>query len=114
MDTTPTTNNKECACGHSIETHTMHGCTYSELAGCTLYACPCLKRPADLDSLIVLDGMKGISMFDALKFLDGKRALLDANSSANEYLTLSLEYDSIGAMDQAAEMWQKYEALHGV
>lgn len=63
------------------------------------------------NTLIVLDGIVGISRADAMKFLNMKRDLLDANSQASDYLTLSLEYDSIGAMTEAAEMWRKYEEL---
>lgn len=50
----------------------------------------------DLDTLIVLDGFKGISRADALAFLNGKRELLDANSAVGEYLSLAGEYASIG------------------
>lgn len=67
----------------------------------------------NLDSLIVLNGILGISRADAMKFLNGKRDLLDANSTANDYLALSLEYDSIGATTEAAEMYQKYEEFYG-
>lgn len=67
---------------------------------------------ANPNTLIVLDGIVGISRSDAMKFLNYKRSLLDANSEANDYLSLSLEYDSIGAMTEAAAMWQKYEELN--
>jgi len=70
------------------------------------------KNTNNPNTLIVLDGIIGISRADAMKFLNMKRDLLDANSSANDYLSLSLEYDSIGAMTEAAEMWQKYEAMN--
>ncbi len=65
------------------------------------------------NTLIVLDGIVGISRGDAMKFLNMKRDLLDANSQASDYLTLSLEYDSIGALTEAAEMYQEYEARRG-
>lgn len=48
------------------------------------------------DTLIVLDGIRGISHVDALAFLHGKRNLLDANSNAAEYISLAHEYESIG------------------
>jgi len=62
------------------------------------------------NTLIVLDGISGITNQQAKAFLDGKRSLLDANSSAFDYLELSFEYDSIGALTEAAEMYQEYEA----
>lgn len=65
------------------------------------------------NTLIVLDGIVGISRKDAMQFLNMKRDLLDANSSANDYLTLSYEYDSIGALTEAAEMYREYEARRG-
>lgn len=49
----------------------------------------------NLDSLIVLDGIRGISHADALAFLDGKRGLLDSNSTVADYLSLASEYASI-------------------
>lgn len=67
---------------------------------------------ANPNTLIVLDGISGITNQQAKAFLDGKRALLDGNSSAFDYLELSFEYDSIGAMTEAAAMWQKYEELN--
>jgi len=64
------------------------------------------------NTLIVLDGIIGISRANAMQFLNMKRDLLDANSPASDYLDLSIEYDRIGAMTEAAEMWQKYEAMN--
>ena len=55
----------------------------------------------DPNTLIVLDGIRGISHADALAFLDGKRNLLDANSNAGEYLSLASEYESIGEYSKA-------------
>ena len=71
------------------------------------------KQNTDPDTLIVLDGIRGITHKDARKFLDGKRDLLDANSNAHEYLTLAEEYGAIGANEEAAEMYQEYEARRG-
>jgi len=65
---------------------------------------------ANPNTLIVLDGISGITTKQAKAFLDGKRALLDGNSDAFDYLELSLEYDAIGAMTEAAEMNAEYEA----
>lgn len=55
----------------------------------------------DPNTLIVLDGIRGISHADALAFLDGKRDLLDANSNAGEYLSLASEYESIDEYSKA-------------
>lgn len=57
-----------------------------------------------LDELIVLDGLKGLTLEQARKFLDGKRDLLDANSSVKDYLSLAGEYASIGAKKEADEL----------
>lgn len=58
----------------------------------------------NLDSLIVLDGIRGISHADALAFLDGKRGLLDSNSTVADYLSLASEYASIGETKTANEL----------
>lgn len=58
----------------------------------------------NLDSLIVLDGIRGISHADALAFLDGKRSLLDENSTVADYLSLASEYASIGETQTANEL----------
>ncbi len=65
------------------------------------------------NTLIVLDGIVGISRKDAMQFLNYKRSLLDTNSKASDYLELSYEYDAIGALTEAAEMYQEYEARRG-
>lgn len=59
------------------------------------------KINTDPNTLIVLDGIRGISHADALAFLDGKRGLLDAHSNAGEYLSLAREYESIGEYSKA-------------
>jgi len=59
------------------------------------------KINTDPNTLIVLDGIRGISHADALAFLDGKCNLLDIHSDAGEYLSLAREYESIGEYSKA-------------
>lgn len=54
--------------------------------------------------LIVIDGIRGISHADALAFLNGKRDLLDANSTVADYLSLASEYASIDETKIANEL----------
>ena len=70
-----------------------------------------MNKSQDMDTLIVLDGLRGLSYRDAKKFLDGKRNLLDNNSTVGEYLNLATEYDSIGAKKEAKALREKADEL---
>lgn len=65
----------------------------------------------DPNTLIVIDGIRGISRADALKFLEGKRSLLDTHSTAADYLSLAHEYMSINELSAAKELFAKADEL---
>lgn len=50
----------------------------------------------------------------AKQFLDGKRDLLDVNSTPTDYINLSIQYDCIGDYKTAEELFKQYkEAIRG-
>lgn len=65
----------------------------------------------NIDQLISIDGVRGLSKTNALAFLAQKRDFIEGRGIAAEFTSLAFEYDQIGENVVAKELRQKAEEL---
>lgn len=68
---------------------------------------------AEIDNLISLDGIRGLTQEAALAFLAEKRTFIEGRGDSDEYLALADEYESIGAESCAASLRTKAQGMRG-